>query len=269
MRITYNGKPLLTEAPTLFALRDSLYPETDQIVAILDGYQAEEDLPLREGASVVLIEKGKLPPEDCFEQMLLARLSPGVYDKVKAARVGIAGLGGLGSRIALDLARSGVGWLHLVDCDIVEPSNLIRQQYRVSHLGLPKTEAIKRQIEEINPYIKISVDYTQITAENAVSLFRGDRIVCEALDRPEAKAMLVNALLSEEGGPAVVASSGMAGMGSGNSIQSRRVLSRLYLCGDGETASEAGNGLMAPRVAICAGHQANTALRLILGETEA
>ncbi len=269
MRILYNGKPLLTEQPTLFALRDSLFPGMDGIVAILDGYQAGEDLPLREGASVILIEKGKLPPEDCFEQMLLARLSPGIYNKVKAARVGIAGLGGLGSRIALDLARTGIGQLHLVDCDTVEPSNLNRQQYRISHLGLPKTEALRREIEEINPYIRISVDYTRITAENAEELFKNDMIVCEALDRPEAKAMLVNALLSLEGGPVVVASSGMAGIGSGNAIKSRKALSRLYLCGDGETASEAGNGLMAPRVAICAGHQANTVLRLILGETEA
>lgn len=269
MRILYNGKPLQIGETTLFSLRERLFPDADSIVAIIDGYQAEEDRPLREGASVILIEKGKLPPEDCLEQMLLARLTPGVYEKVKDARVGIAGLGGLGSRIALDLARTGVGQLHLVDCDTVEPSNLNRQQYRISHLGLPKTEAIKREIQEINPYIKISVDYTRIMSENAAALFKDDAIVCEALDRPEAKAMLVNALLATERGPLIVASSGMAGYGSGNSIQSRRAMSRLYLCGDGETASAVGNGLMAPRVAICAGHQANTVLRLILGETDA
>ena len=67
----------------------------------------------------------------------------------------IAGLGGLGSNIAILLARTGVGTLFLVDFDVVEPSNLNRQSYYISHLGLPKTEALKQQIEQINPFIKV------------------------------------------------------------------------------------------------------------------
>ena len=46
----------------------------------------------------------------------------------------------------------------------------------------------------------------------------------------------------------------------------KRKLSRLYVCGDGVTEASPGVGLLAPRVAVCAGHQANQAVRLILGE---
>ncbi len=88
-----------------------------------------------------------MPPQDEFESLMCARHTPHVFEKVKSAKVAIAGLGGLGSNIAVNLARTGVGNLHLIDFDIVEPSNLNRQQYKVKHLGLYKTEALKNEIK--------------------------------------------------------------------------------------------------------------------------
>ncbi|MEG0378654.1 MAG: sulfur carrier protein ThiS adenylyltransferase ThiF, partial [Eubacterium sp.] len=184
----------------------------------------------------------------------------------KKARVAVAGLGGLGSHIAISLARTGVGHLHLIDFDVVEPSNLNRQCYRIVHLGMDKTEALKQEIAEINPYIKVTVETIRVTEKNAAGLFKEDDIVCEAFDQPEAKAMLVNTLFSSGSKKVIVAASGMAGSGSSNTIKTRRIAKGFYLCGDGETAAEAGRGLMAPRVSICAGHQANMVLRIILGE---
>lgn len=268
MRIKLNGKTYTTGAVGLWALCAELEKHGENQVVILDGYQTHEDLPLHEGAVVTIIEKGKLPPEDCLEEMFCARHTPGVHEKVKKARVAIAGLGGLGSSIALSLARTGVGTLHLVDFDVVEPSNLNRQQYRISHLGMPKAEALKQEIAEINPYVRVEAETLRVTEENALGLFEKDPIVCEAFDDPEAKAMLANTLLSQCPEKALVAASGMAGFGSGNTIKTRRVTGNFYLCGDGETEAQAGCGLMAPRVAICAGHQANMVLRLILGEEE-
>lgn len=235
---------------------------------ILDGYQTADDLPLSDGCEVVLIEKGVPPSQEQLEQMLSARLTPGVYQRLKGAAVGIAGLGGLGSRIALDLARSGVGRLNLIDFDTVEPSNLNRQQYRFCHLGLPKAEALKLQIGEINPFVRVTAQTTRITEENAVSLFEKDDVVCEAFDNPETKAMLINTLLEQNPNRKIVAASGMAGYESANTVTTRRVMGNFYLCGDGQTDSKPGRGLMAPRVAVCAGHQANMIIRLILGETE-
>lgn len=237
----------------------------EHLLMIVNGVQTAEDLPLKEGDELYFIEKGRLPSEDEWETMFCARHGHKVYERVKGARVGIAGLGGLGSSIAVALARTGIGYLHLVDFDVVEPSNLNRQQYKIKQLGMLKTDALKMELEEINPWINIRVDTVRVTARNAAQLFEQDDIICEAFDEPEAKAMLVNCLLEGLPGKAVVAASGMAGHESSNTIKTRRIMKNLYVCGDGKTEAKQGRGLMAPRVSICAGHQANMVLRLLLG----
>ncbi len=198
---------------------------------------------------------------------MAARNVPGIQEKLAEGRVAVAGLGGLGSNIAVMLARIGVGSLLLMDYDVVEPSNLNRQHYNVTHMGVPKTEALKEQIGVINPYVAVDIRTVKVTAENAAELCRGYPVVCEAFDNPSNKAALVNALL-EDGGYKVVAASGMTGMDSANRIQTKRTFQNLYVCGDAVAAERAGVGFMAPRVMVCAGHQANMALRLLLGREE-
>lgn len=268
MKIKLNGKDTVTDCTSLYGIREAFCPGVQSPVVILNGFQTDDDLPVREGDEVTLIEKGKMPPEDVLEAMMSARHTPHVHEKVKKARVAVAGLGGLGSNIAVALARTGVGHLHLVDFDVVEPSNLNRQQYTVRHLGLPKTEALKSELAEINPYIDITVDRSRVTADNAVKLFSDDEIVCEAFDRPGAKAELINTLLQNCPGKKLVSGSGMAGYESSNAVATKRRMKNLYVCGDGETGAMVGRGLMAPRVLVCAGHQANMVLRLILGIEE-
>ena len=170
-----------------------------------------------------------------------ARFAPEIKAKLQAAHVAVAGLGGLGSNIAVMLARSGVGHLKLVDFDKVDVTNLNRQMY-----GIPETVCVT------------------VTPENAAELFRGWPIVCEAFDRPENKAMLVRTLLAECPQTTIVSGVGMAGYGDANDIRTTHPMRRLYVCGDGETAAGGMTGLMAPRVAVCAGHQANQVLQLIL-----
>ncbi|MDR1368371.1 MAG: sulfur carrier protein ThiS adenylyltransferase ThiF [Candidatus Accumulibacter sp.] len=269
MNILLNGKIIDAPQGTLQALRNAFYPGIENLVVILNGFQSPNDAKLNEGDEVVVIEKGKLPPREDLERMMMARHTPGVHEKVKKARVAVAGLGGLGSNIATSLARTGIGCLHLVDFDIVEPSNLNRQQYGIRHLGLPKTEALKQSIGEINPFVEVVTDCVRVTEENAASLFLDDDLICEAFDSAAAKALLVNALLIEFPKKFLVAASGLAGYESSNDIRTRKVSERFYLCGDGKTDARAGRGLMAPRVAVCAAHQANMALRLLLGELEA
>ncbi len=267
MEIMLNGAKRETAACTLHALRDEC-GNTPADVVILNGYQTDEDAELSQGDTVTFIKKGELPPREALEAMLCARHTPGVYEKVRSARVAVAGLGGLGSNIALSLARTGVGFLHLIDFDVVEPSNLNRQQYGIRHLGMPKAEALKAQIAEINPFVDVVAEQLRLTEQNVASVFSKDEIVCEAFDSPEAKAMLVNALRERWPEKYIVAASGMAGYASANEIFTRKVMGRLYICGDGQSAARPGCGLMAPRVAVCAGHQANMVLRLILGEAE-
>lgn len=194
-----------------------------------------------------------------------ARFPSRMKEKLHNASVAIAGLGGLGSNIAVSLARSGVGHLFLVDFDVVDVTNLNRQMYTIPHLGMPKTQAIREILTRINPWLDIQTQQIRVTAENARELFAGWPIVCEAFDRPDQKAMLVGSLLSQCPDTIVVSGNGMAGLGDANDIRTQQKLRRLYVCGDGTTESAPGAGLMAPRVAICAGHQANKVLQLIIG----
>lgn len=196
------------------------------------------------------------------------RHSPETQAILSEGNVAIAGLGGLGSNVAYSLTRIGVGHLHLIDFDVVDVTNLNRQQYFMEHVGMYKTEALKSLLMKINPYIEIKTDCVRVTEENIKELFCDNDIVCEAFDNPDAKALLVNGIMEYFPEKKLVSASGMAGFGSSNSIVTRRITKNFYLCGDRVTAPSYGNGLMAPRVAVCAAHEANMITRLILGEEE-
>lgn len=211
-------------------------------------------------------DNGSSISREMLDQAFDARFPLEMKKKLNNARVAIAGLGGLGSNIAVMLARSGVGHLLLVDYDTVDVTNLNRQMYGISHIGMPKTEAIRKILMEINPYLDIQTCNVKVTTENIEALFASYSIVCEAFDAPDQKAMLVEGLLSRCPNTVIVSGNGMAGYGDANTIQTRRQLSRLYVCGDGNTDIAEGMGLMAPRVAICAGHQANKVIQLIMDE---
>lgn len=267
-QIMVNGDKYTTRAESLNEIADEFTngKHGQQYVVIINGYQTGEDLKIKSGDEITIIEKGKMPSEKQLQFMMSARNTPGVYERLRDARVAVAGLGGLGSSIALQLARTGIGYLHLIDFDVVEPSNLNRQQYRICDLGMNKTDAMKKEIKEINPYIKVVTDCIRVDEENILKLFNEDEYICEAFDNPEAKAVLVNGVLEHCPDKIIVAASGMAGFESSNSIVTKKITDNFYICGDGTNGSEPGRGLMAPRVTICAGHQSNMILRLILGK---
>ena len=202
---------------------------------------------------------------DLKEEDLLKRNVKGISEKLKKAKVCILGLGGLGSNVAVLLARSGIGYLKLVDFDIVEASNLNRQQYRISHIGIKKTEAMKSIIKEINPFVEIETLDIKVDRENIYSIVGDIEIVVEAFDRAETKAMTLEELLAKKN-KIVVSASGMAGLGSANEIITRKVRDNFYLIGDNYSDYEEYSGIMSTRVMICAAHQANIVLRIILGE---
>lgn len=176
----------------------------------------------------------------------------------------IAGLGGLGSNIAFSLARTGIGYLHLIDFDRVDITNLNRQQYFVHQIGMKKTEALKENLLQINPYLEIHTDCVKVEEDNIRELLAEDRYICEAFDKAENKAMLVNGVLEYFPGKYLVAASGMAGFGDSNRIRTRKVTDHFYLCGDETSDAEEGICLTAARAALCAAHQANMIVSLIL-----
>lgn len=194
------------------------------------------------------------------------RFAPEIKEKLSNAYVAIAGLGGLGSNIAVMLARSGVGHLLLIDFDSVDVTNLNRQVYMIPHVGMKKTEALKNILEQINPYLDYEFKSVKVTPEMVKDLFSAYPIVCEAFDKPDQKAMLVGELLSQFEDTVVVSGNGMAGYQDANEIVTKQKLRRLYVCGDEHTDVLDGIGLMAPRVTVCAAHQANKVIQIILND---
>lgn len=209
-----------------------------------------------------------IPSEEEMQRALEARHGKDLQKKFTESTVAICGLGGLGSNIATALARAGIGRLILVDFDRVDISNLHRQQYKADQIGLWKTEALAENLKEIAPYLTVETHTVRLTEENIEPLLSKADIICEAFDRAEAKAMLVNGVLEKLHTKYLIAASGMAGLGSANSIQTRRITDRFYLCGDGRSDVAEGMGLVAPRVMLCAAHQAHTVLRILSGEFE-
>ncbi len=268
MKIKINGKEYLTNCSKLTDLKNSFYSTDKNIISIINGFQTEENVSVKDDDEIFFIDKHKYPEKNELEEMLCSRHTPNVHQKIKNARVAVAGLGGLGSNIAVMLARTGIGTLHLVDFDTVDVSNLNRQHYFIPHLGIKKTDAIKQQIAQINPFVKVICDSVKVDKKNCAEIFKDDGIVCEAFDRPEAKALLVNCLLESRNDVYVIAASGMAGFDKSNSITTKIVSEKFYICGDGTSEAKQGCGLMAPRAGICASHQANAVLRIILNKFE-
>lgn len=266
MNILINGNQINTDIRSVYELKEIYGKDCD--VTIFNGFQTPENHSLNDGDSVFFIKKGIMPSENELEAMMAARHTPDVHKKVKNASVAVAGLGGLGSNIAVMLARTGVGRLLLVDFDIVEPSNLNRQSYYISHLGMLKTDAVKSQIEQINPFIHVETICVKVTEDNVKELFSDYDIICEAFDNPVSKAVIVNGIMENFPDKKIVSGSGMAGFESSNLIKTKNPFKNFYVCGDGVSEAKIGNGLMSPRVSVCAGHQANMILRLILGIEE-
>lgn len=209
------------------------------------------------------------PSKEEMQKALADRHGAELQKKFSAASVAVCGLGGLGSNIAVALARAGVGRLHLIDFDRVDITNLNRQQYAAYQIGKYKTDALKYNLLQIAPYCEITVHATRIAENNISSLLKDEDIICEAFDRAEEKAMLVNGVMEIFPDKYIISGSGMAGLGSGNTIKTRRVTSRFYICGDEVSACGDGLGLISSRVMICAAHQANTVLRILAQQYEA
>lgn len=243
--------------------------QMQNFICILDGYAIDdENVEISPNSNVIFAPKNSIPPQNELELMLSSRNSPNIANALKLARVAICGLGGLGSNVAIILARLGVGNLHLIDFDSVDCTNLNRQSYFIRDLGAQKTAALSAQIRAINPYVNIRVSDVKLDEKNVQEILKDDEIICECFDGPKFKAILVESVLRNFSDKIIIAASGLAGSGSANEIYTKRISKRFYLCGDFKSGAKIGSGLMSPRVWITAGHQANAVLRLILKEKD-
>jgi len=197
-----------------------------------------------------------------LKKEFFSRHDPELLPILGGAVVGIAGAGGLGSNVAVALARVGVGKLIIADHDRVYPSNLNRQQYFIDQIGQPKVEALLENLKRMNPFSEYEIHHTRITPRNIPQLFGEAQILVEAFDLATEKSMLINTWLSLFPDRPIVAASGLSGFGKNNKIRTRK-MGRLYLCGDEESEPTDRVSPMAPRVGIVANLQANLVLELL------
>ena len=191
-----------------------------------------------------------IPTKEEWIKALAERHGKELHQAFSSATVAICGLGGLGSNIAIALARAGIGKLILIDFDRVDITNLHRQQYKADQIGMYKTVALAENLKEIAPYISLEIHTERITEDNVLTLLKDADIICEAFDDAECKAMLTEIVLTEMRDKYLVAASGMAGLYDANRIKTRKVASRFYLCGDEESDVADGRGLVSSRVMV-------------------
>lgn len=219
-------------------------------------------------SSVSSEEADMIPTKEEMYDALAERHGREMQKKLEDAAIAVCGLGGLGSNICIALARTGVGRLHIIDFDTVDISNMNRQQYFPDQIGMPKTEALKLTLSRIAPYCEITADMIRLSPDNIPEQLKNEPYICEAFDKAEEKAMLVNTVLEHFPEKYLVAASGMASIESANLINTRRVAGKFYLCGDGINDVSESGGLYASRVMVCAAHQAHMIIRLIAGEKD-
>ena len=184
-------------------------------------------------------------------------------EKFSNARVAVAGLEGLGSNMAVMLAKVDRTFA-FSDFDTVDVTEFKPSDVYDPHLGRPKAEALPDTLPDQSTYLNMSLFVLKVTQENVKGCLEMYPIVTGSHDKPDQKAMLVRELLGQCPETMVVSGNGMAGLGDTNDIQTRKMMRRLYVCGDQKTDVGNGIGLIAPRVAACAAHQANKVLQLIL-----
>lgn len=238
-------------------------PDAD--LFILNGYPVSSDTVILDNDSCTLIKKGAIPSPSEMDALLSARHTPGIQNQIRQSSIAILGLGGLGSTVAGAMAKIGIGKMLLSDYDVVEPSNLNRQQYFVDQIGMPKTRALKDNLLRMNPSLTLTLIENQLTEPDLPGLFGKVDVLIECFDDPAMKAATLRSVLTKMGNVSYVGSSGMAGFDVNNTIRTKMIRPGIYIVGDETSAAGPGQGLMAPRVGIAAHHQANQALRLILG----
>jgi sulfur carrier protein ThiS adenylyltransferase len=193
-----------------------------------------------------------------FEQGLLRYLDAGFLDYLRTVRVGVIGAGGLGSNCAMHLVRSGFSDLVLADPDSVEPSNLNRQNYSLAQVGTPKVEALKANLQAVNPDARVETHRTAMDADNMAGIFGSCRAVVEAVDDARTKKLVVETLAAPE--RLVVGASGIGGTGCAGRMRVVRLMPGLVLVGDMTTPCDADNPPLSPGVGMAAAMQADVVL---------
>jgi len=264
--IKFNDSNIEVDAGTTIAdIVSKLYPSGDVII-YNTVINPDLNTVLNDGDCLVVFQKGIMPSVEDVSVFFHARQKTEVTNQLRKAKVGVAGLGGLGSVVVENLVRAGVGQLVIADFDVVDPSNLNRQRYFADQVGKYKTDAVFENINRISNLTKVKIFNEKVTENNCKEIFSGCSVIAECFDSASAKAELVRALRKHLPDSFVVAVSGIAGIGSEKEITITRISDKLFVVGDMKSEVQEGYGLVATRVGIAASIESHLILRLLVGE---
>ncbi|MFT5170171.1 MAG: sulfur carrier protein ThiS adenylyltransferase, partial [Candidatus Omnitrophota bacterium] len=164
-----------------------------------------------------------------FEQGLLKYLTEDQLSLIQSKKVGIGGAGGLGSNVAMILVRSGFKNIEVLDLDVIDASNLNRQQFFTSEIGQEKSKTLAIRLKQINPDLNITAHTTTWTKDTADKFFNDCDYYVEAFDKADAKFNFVE--YYQRNNKPIVSGSGMAGLKTKNPMTLKKI-GNIYMIGD-------------------------------------
>lgn len=202
-------------------------------------------------------------------QVLFEPIGESGQKKMAQSHILIVGAGALGSASAEMLVRAGVGKLTIADRDVLDWSNLQRQQlYTEQDVidQLPKAAAAKKRLNEINSTVEIETMVADITAENAVEFAEGKTLIVDATDNIETRLLMNDASIKMNipffiG--AVVASYGLT---YSVGWKDRPCLHCLLNTLPPQTLTCDTAGVISPIIQVVAAHQVTNVFKYIVGE---
>ncbi len=147
-------------------------------------------------------------------------------------KIGIAGIGGIGSNVAVHLVRSGFLSFKIVDFDKVEESNLNRQFYFYDQIGKLKTDALEENLKKINNNIIIEKGNIFLDENNILETFKDCDLIVEGFDQIKNKIMILE--IFGNSSKTIVSACGVAGLNIDN-IKIKNAGKNILIVGDFET----------------------------------
>ncbi len=263
MKILLNGSKInLLHPVSIYDLMCMEHIQAD--VFIVNSFPVDKNYIINDNDHITLIKKGEMPSKQHLEYMIISRQGIEIYEKLKSAKIVIAGLGGLGSHAASSLVRAGAGTIKIIDFDVVEPSNINRQLYFLDQIGMYKTEAMYDNLHRINPYVNIITSNIYLNEENIIEELRGFDVILECFDNVKSKMVLIEKCINELTESFIIGASGVAGYYDTDLITIKKLGSNCIIVGDFQHEADFHEGLMSPRVAAAANIQANEAVKYLL-----
>ncbi len=196
-------------------------------------------------------------------QIIMPSIGEEGQEKIKRAKVFIAGLGGLGSISSYYLAAAGVGCLKIADRDSVDVSNLNRQiLHATQDVDTPKTSSAEAKLRSLNPYVRIEAIQQEINAENITDIVSDCSIIVDATDNMETRKALNTASVKMKIPFIYGGVDGFSGMATTFIPGETPCFQCIFPY---ETKKRVAPGVIGPAPGVVASLQAMEALKLILG----